>query len=179
MKIFIKLMILVLVLGLAGPFVLKGPDGRPWMSVDDLGINSGALSWERLSLRAKGLWSEVTGGVSRITGGEPARGTRIYRWRDSEGNWQYSDRPNPNGVSETIVVDSNTNVIQATPLSQPETKKESEVTAQSPQIGVPLPLTVNPGQVSKLIKDAKQVQELMNQRNDALEAISGTLPADD
>ena len=175
MKLFVRLMIFIVVLGLAGPFIMKGPDGRPLMTVDDLG--GGGLSWDSLSYKAKALWADLTGSVSNVTDTQSEQSTTVYKWRDSEGNWQFSDRPNPTGSSETVVVDANVNIIKSTPV--PERKKETSSDAQSPQIGVPLPMTIAPDKVSKLMKDAKQVQELMNKRNEALEGLSGTRAAED
>lgn len=173
MKLFIKLMIFILVLGLAGPFIMKRPDGRPWMSLEDL-----LPDWHSLSPQVKNLWSSIGDSAAAVTSGEPGDKTRVYKWRDSEGHWQFSDSPNPSGASEAVLIDPNTNIIQATPLPKRKDEKAQTVTAQESQIGVPLPTTVAPGKVSALMRDAQQVQELVNQRTQALEAISSGQRAD-
>ena|GEM_PF-4270694 len=82
------------------------------------------------------------------------------------------------GASDVVLIDPDTNIIQAIPLPPSKGEKAQAVTAQEPQIGVPLPMTVAPGQVSTLMRDAKQVQALMDQRAQALEAISSGQQAD-
>ena len=170
MKIFTKLILLILVLGLAAPFFIKRPDGRPWMKVDDFMPNISGMK-----ARAENWWSRMVGKVEDISGDKeldlPSGKTKVYRWRASDGSWQFSDMP-PKGKSEEVWLDPNANVIQSTslPIAQ-EPEKEA---ANPSGNGIPLPLTVSPGQASKLIEDVGKIQDLMDQRNQVLEdAISG------
>ena len=49
----------------------------------------------------------------------PARTTRIYRWRDADGNLEHSNAPPPAGVEyEVIEVSSDTNVIPSSAVKQ-------------------------------------------------------------
>ena len=172
MKIFVKLLVLLLVLGLAAPFIMKRPDGRPWMALPDVLPDTGAAS-AIVSRYWSGLRDRFN--TPEFSVGTDTGPTQVYKWRDSAGNWQYSDKPNPAGASETLWVDPNSNLVQATVVPEPPKKPKiaDEVTAQDGKIGVPLPLTVQPGQVSTLIQDARQVQELMNGRQQTLDAYSG------
>lgn len=184
MKFFIKLLLLLLVLGMAGPFFLKRPDGSPWMTLDqvmptnELPNSEGLKSQLSYQLQKTKQWFSNTmpkfaseSGPDSSSGSEA---TKVYRWKGSDGSWQLSDQPPADGQAEMILVDPNTNLIQG--LSEPVEEEIVEQTpAQEPSVGVPLPMTVPLDQVSKLQEDAKKVQEQLNKRNEALEeAVNGT-----
>lgn len=184
MKFFIKLLLLLLVLGMAGPFFLKRPDGSPWMTLDqvmptnELPNSEGLKSQLSYQLQKTKQWLSNTipkfaseSGPDSSSGSEA---TKVYRWKGSDGSWQLSDQPPADGQAEMILVDPNTNLIQG--LSEPVEEEIVEQTpAQERSVGVPLPMTVPLDQVSKLQEDAKKVQEQLNKRNEALEeAVNGT-----
>ena len=68
MKLFSKLMLLLLVVGIAGLFFLKKPNGSPW------------LDWRDF------IPNQVTQALKK-----PA--PTLYRWQDEKGQWQYGDTP--------------------------------------------------------------------------------------
>ena len=85
MKLFVKFMLFIVVAALAAPFVLKGPDGRPLMSLDKLRLPTVSLpdfgkTAEAVSAGPK-PWPYSNGrtkkacGISPITwrGGSPLR----------------------------------------------------------------------------------------------------------
>ncbi len=167
-------MIFVLVLGLAGPFIMKGPDGRPLMELDDL-----IPDFSSMKRKASGVLSDVNdtvGALSGDNGGEPSEfgKTRVYRWKDEKGRWQYSDTPPASQESEKLLINPDVNIVQATELPEaPEPEEEKETDAKDSGIGLPLPMTVSPGEARQLIDDAKGIGELMQQRTEALNAING------
>ncbi len=175
MKLYIKLLLFVLVLGLAGPFIMKGPDGRPMMDARELIPD--VAGWAQ---RAGHWWQQLAAAASGLSAGDTASAgkTRVYKWRAEDGSWRFSDRPNPDGHSEEIWLDPDTNVMQSTPVPGPPEPQEKEA-AQAPGNGIPLPLTIAPGQVSELLDDAEQVQELMDKRHQALQDALGDRSKED
>jgi len=169
MKLFTKLLLFILILGLAAPFILKRPDGKPWMNISQFMPDMQAIGW-----RIKGLWHDTVRETEKITSGteEPSSPTAIYRWQDEHGAWQFSDSPNPNGKSEQIWIDPNDNVLQmpSNTTSTPQnSEKKATDAAQEGRLSIPLPTSVPPSQISNLIEEAKQVQELMDKRTEALQ----------
>lgn len=172
MKLFIKLMILVLLLGLAGPFFLTKPDGNPWMSLDDLLPEEGSVD---------GLWAKLTNNLSqfknmvgRELGDEQMGKTQVYKWRAADGSWRFSDKPpSTEGAAgvETVYLDPNTNMIKGLPNTT-----VTEPSAENTEVGssvVPLPMTVSPMQAQKMMDDARNIQALMDERNQTLEKMTG------
>ena len=91
MKIVLKILLFLLVLGVAAPFfLLKKEDGRPLLSLDD--IKAPNLSLPDIAP----LVNEVkvvmpTTGLKEID-----KETReIYKWQDEYGEWHFSDEPRP------------------------------------------------------------------------------------
>jgi len=139
-KLFVKLMLFLLVLAVAGPFLLKGPDGRPLLSLADLKLPelSSVLPAEK-----------VTPGSANDTGGQqwiqwsgrdaapfnPDQLTPVqlaqldireqaniyYRWQDQNGVWQFSSLPNRNTLNHVVRTDPDANVLQS--LSQEQIDK--------------------------------------------------------
>lgn len=164
MKIFIRLIMLVVVLGLAGPFFLKRPDGQPWMNTSDLMPNTSPV--ERLLTDIKAMFAGWFG-EEQV---EPIGQTKVYRWKSPEGHWQLSDTPPPDAKADVIFVNPDTNLIQGL-RSTPVSNAAGDETANELPSGIPLPMTISPTQVKKLMDDAKAVQQTLNQRNQDLEAI--------
>ncbi|MBV1919149.1 MAG: hypothetical protein KUG73_00590 [Pseudomonadales bacterium] len=133
MKLFSKLMMFVLVAALAAPFFLKGPGGRPLMTLQDLSLPSFGLPGkaagpvevlsgkdEGASIQWGGSKSTKNGVLVKATDTEgqllqEARNT-YYRWKDNEGVWQFTKQPNPNTENFLMKVDPNANIVQS--LSQ-------------------------------------------------------------
>ncbi|GAA6151160.1 hypothetical protein [Pseudoteredinibacter isoporae] len=164
MRLFLTLLILLLVVALAAPYVLKRPDGQPWMDASELSpdiqVNG---SYEKAKLELYRWWH----GLRRDLFADRQSGkTRAYRWQDSEGNWHLSDTPNPAGNSEELWVDPNVNLMPATLLPVEEEKN----TTQGEPSSVPLPMTVSPGQAQQLMQDAQKIQGLVDKRYEQLDA---------
>ena len=102
---------------------------------------------------------------------DPTQGstTRVYKWQDADGNWQFSNQPPAEGVaSSSRVYRSDTNVTQAvTPrasASEPTSSPE-----KTPAMASPLMPITDPGRVRQLVDDARNVQGLIDQRQQDLE----------
>lgn len=196
MKIFAKLMMLLLVLAVAGPFLLKGPDGKPFMSIKDLGLPSFDLSWLKpssdtpLPLPTQDpqapmiQWSDGSRQKQTINGSTEnpvaARANVYYRWQDQNGVWQITATPQPNVENIIVSVDPNANVIQS--MSKKDIDKAfgrqeviendadqllTEKPPEVPESG--FPMTVPLEQIPQLIDQAKGLQEMVDKRNEMME----------
>ncbi len=159
MKFFIKLMITALVLAVLLPFtILKGKDGRPLMSLNDL--NSPDLAMPEVS---DALNLPVDSKIGK-------REDIIYQWRDANGELHFTSAPPPEGIEYTAKgYDPNVNLIQSV-----EVKYEEPPSMQAePQIKKPSDIgnPYSPDNIQKLIDDAHNVQKLMNERMKQQESI--------
>ncbi|MFK8030642.1 MAG: DUF4124 domain-containing protein [Gammaproteobacteria bacterium] len=148
MKLFAKLLVLVLVMALAGPFILKGPNGQPLMRVSD-----------------------VTQKFKAWMGSSPAKpgsSVELHRWQDENGQWHYSDQAT--GGSETITIDPNVNVIQATPVAKPAQASDNDAPPEEvAEKEDKLPSIFHP------VDETNKVKEELEQRNkDMLKRLDDT-----
>lgn len=177
MKLFVKFMIFILVLGLAGPFIMKGPDGRPLMDLRDF-----IPDFSSMKRKATGMINDVNNTVGDLSEGGSSEAigdfgkTRVYRWQDENGQWQYSDTPPPSQNAEKLLINPNVNIVESTKIERQTASEEvdtQETDAKQPGIELPLPMTVSPSEARKLIDDAKAINDLAEKRTEALEAIVG------
>lgn len=140
-KLFIKFMLFLLVLAIAGPFLLKGPDGRPLLSLDDLKLPSFSLPQVTQATSSDGngkpdagqqwiQWSDKTTtpfNPDVLTQQQLAQldikeqANLYYRWKDGNGVWQFSALPNRNTTNFVVRTDPAANVLQS--LSQEQIDK--------------------------------------------------------
>lgn len=148
MKLFGKLLIAALVIGMMLPFtVLKGKDGRALMSFSDLKIpDLGGSSLPKSN--------PLKAGDGNST---------IYQWKDNDGNIQFTSSPPPAGVEYTVKgYDPNTNVIQSVKLPESESKETGKKDEIAPPDGITS--VYSPEKINKLFDDAKNVEKLLNDR---------------
>ena len=134
-KLFAKLMLFLLVLAAAGPFLLKGPDGRPLLSLDDLKLPTFELPLPKTDSTDGGTlsgggqhWIQWSGKDTApfnpdvLTREQLAlldikeQANLFYRWKDANGVWQFSAIPNRNTTNFVVRTDPGANVLQS--LSQ-------------------------------------------------------------
>lgn len=162
MSLIIKFFAFLLVLGLAGLFVLKDPNGQPFLSWDNFipEPSSIASSIEQV------LPEQVA--ISKDT-------AMVYRWQDANGNWQFSDVPPDNVAVEQIIVEThlNSDIAPPAPTSRPVVSNSGSGRAvfigdsnkPSPGVGT----TASPDNIKQLIEDAQNVQGLMDNRTKQLD----------
>ncbi len=160
MKLFVKLLILVVMLALAGPFFIKGPDGQPFWKVGAL-KQSVQLSWKRLQRTFSGAVDnvDIPGVDSSVT---------VYRWQDADGQWHYSQEA-PEGInSDALSIDPKTNLVTLPPLAKeppvPDAASDTDESAPAPVTG-PLP---DIEATRQLIEDAKGLQDVVDARDKKL-----------
>jgi len=170
-----------LVLGLAGPFIIRAPNGQPYLNYQDFLPSWSSLKsrWNNIEMPGLGDNNSASGDTNSTDKSNASLSnwgkTRVYRWQDEDGIWQYSDTQPADIEAEVLWFDPNENTLfsQPTEIETEESQDEDENNAQKPGFELPLPLTVAPGEVSTLIEDAKKAQELMQQRNEMLESTGG------
>ncbi len=160
MKLFVKLLILVLLLASVGPFFLKGPDGEPYWSYREV------LQAARAKL---GRLTSAPASLPSPKALQPGDDVTVYRWQDASGEWHFAGEP-PAGVSfDELKIDPDTNAIQMERAEPPAAAAAAEPTAgpaaaaapaSDPYLG-PLP---DPEATRQLIEDARALQELADER---------------
>lgn len=126
MKLFVKFLLFLLVLAFAGQFVVKGPDGKPLMSLDKLFPGKGGS----ITSIANQAQSAISGGATS-TSSEPASGNSdtVYKWKDKNGVWQYTQNPPPGTTNEKMTFNYKQNIIEAPKKAETETHDTSSETA--------------------------------------------------
>jgi len=84
---------------------------------------------------------------------------QVYKWRDENGVMQFSNKPPPTVTNaEQVVLDPNSNLIQA--VKTPEKEEPKQVVQTEP----PNPYSVKG--MKKVMDDAKGVEEMLLQRHE-------------
>ena len=149
MNLFGKLLIAALVLAVLLPFtIIKGKDGKPLMSFSDIKMPGIALPDAMKNTD-----------INAASGNEDI----IYKWKDEKGELHFSSSPPPTGIEYTAKgYDPNTNLIQSVKIlvEEPEQLEKEVQINKASDIGNPY----SPGKVDKLIKDAQNIEKLLNDR---------------
>ncbi|MFT4775927.1 MAG: hypothetical protein ACI9B7_000292 [Oleispira sp.] len=157
MKRPIFIMCVLVVIAFAGPMLLKKPDGSAFID----------SPLDFFSTNSTGSKNNESSNMTRQS---------FYKWQDDDGTWHYSDQPQAGKNIETVTVNTNTNLIQGLrreknkELAVIEKKSESKTEGST----MPLPMTVPIEKISKILQDANNIQQLMDDRNQQIEqAIRG------
>ncbi len=165
MKLLLKLLLVLPLLAVALPFLIKGPSGRPLLSFDS--FQAPRTIVPELP-EIKGVLEKARDSLADLAPEKPAKATRVYKWRDANGTLSFSDRPNPNGSSEQVLVNSNVNILPSSPAkmgNQQNAENEGVVSClHMENLQLPSPTSIPLKQIPQLIKDAKAVSELAGQQ---------------
>jgi Domain of unknown function (DUF4124) len=150
----IKLMIFAVILAGAGLFFIKGPDGKPLMTIEK-------------------LVEDLPDSPSNFLPGEveiPATPavTRVYKWKDKDGVWQFSNSPVDEDGAEIIELDGRINTVQA---FKPRAPARVEA-AQSSATPIPGVMTVSPQEAGNMLDTVKNLQKTIDQRKADMDAVS-------
>ena len=158
MKLFVKILCFGLVLALAGPFLMRGPDGQP--------LYTPAQAWRSLKASLPSL--DVPAVV-------PSQPVAVYRWRDVDGQWHFSGEPPAEGTPYTVLeIDPKTNAVGTAPEQPEATLAEAEAAGEDgadrlgPEDAMLGPYP-NPEAVQQLIEDAKALRAQSLERVEALD----------
>lgn len=107
-------LVLFLLLAVAAPFFIPGPNGKPLMSFDRVKrILSDqfpvARKVDQLSIKAKEKAGEISKKLQsqkkpkkdKVPSERPPE--TLYKWRDQNGTWHFTNRPPPEAVEYTVV----------------------------------------------------------------------------
>ena len=112
----IKAIILVLIAAFAGLFFIKGPNGEPFMTLEDL----------------KPSVPEVKTTIAP---------TKVYKWQDENGVWQFSNQPRDEGQGELVEFDGKINTMPAVDTSILKTDSTASGKPGGTGINIPPGLT--------------------------------------
>ena len=132
-----KILIGLLILGVVGLFFIKGPNGEPILSLSDM--------------------------LPEAPEAGPSGPTKVYKWRDENGVWQFSNEPVDREGVEVIEVDGNVNIMQA--VETRPTSSSSDGTA-----GSLLPGSMD--QLTEANENVKALQEAMDKQQKALDEVA-------
>ncbi|MCF2859308.1 DUF4124 domain-containing protein [Pseudoalteromonas sp. SMS1] len=169
MKYSSYLMIMIMLIGLGSLFVIKRPDGKPWLSVDMI-FGEAQQQASTLLDKSKRELGNVVDSAKKALNDEDATTsqTTIYKWQDAKGNWHYSDRPNTRVSSQVHTLDPTKVTIMAAESTEILEKLRQEKGQADGKIDVD---NLNPTDVKKLMKDAQNVQKLMDERAKTLKEL--------
>ncbi len=152
-------------------FYLKRPDGQPWLTVDGIATQTSEASKQIVSLSQAALAEAINTTSQQATKltaelkGDQI--TRVYKWQDTQGQWHFSDKPNPNGDSKQVVLNpSDITVIEAETLPADSMNNSGPSSTNKSLLNV-----YNPKKVEQLFKDAQNIEKTLEQRSKQLEEI--------
>lgn len=149
MKLFVRLMALILVLALAGPFFIKGPDGNPLMTVS--GVRQGAET----------QWRRLKGDLGQAVGNENAGKVEMVRWQDASGQWHFGDDA-PEGVAaEKIYVDPDASRMDPIKIRPRRREQQADSVVDGP--------IVNPLRAREIMDEVTATRDQLDQRQQALQ----------
>ncbi|WMN58430.1 DUF4124 domain-containing protein [Pseudoalteromonas xiamenensis] len=159
-------LIMILLIGLGSLFVLKRPDGKPWLSFEQIEETTSRKA-NAMSYEGKQLLQKAAQKVQSVADSLSDNSGKIYKWQDEQGVWHYSDRPNARGGSEEVILDPN----KITVMSAEDTSVLGGLsTPKNEPMKSPLGLTtISPASVKQLVDDANNVQKLMDERQKKLD----------
>tara|TARA_R110001583_G_scaffold65464_1_gene189101 strand:- start:675 stop:1199 length:525 start_codon:yes stop_codon:yes gene_type:complete len=157
MKSFVYLLSIILIIAVVGFFVFKQPNGQAWLSIDDFVPNTQIIS-EKINLATNKINAVFKKPISKNDST-----IKVYRWKDSNGNWSYSDKPKASIESEEMLFDQE-NIVVLPAFDQPTIDALNSNPKGKYDNDAPNTLLSKPGKVLELYKDAKNVQKLMDTR---------------
>ncbi|MFK8016651.1 MAG: hypothetical protein AB8G17_14555 [Gammaproteobacteria bacterium] len=156
-KLFLKLMLLVVVLALAGPFFINGPDGEPLLTLADV-----KRTVSRTVADLKNSARDVRNDVARAAGDDNAGKVEVQRWQDENGQWHYSNEAPDDPDVETLFVDPDVNRMDPVEI------KRRRATSSNGPAGLEVPGLLTPGKARDVIEDAGAARNELEARNEAL-----------
>ena len=172
MKLLLKLILAVLVIGVLLPFtVLKDDNGQPMMKFSDFGLPDipfnipGFSLPDTTTLKPSGKSNLQTADELRAADDNLAGKVVFYQWRDSAGNIQFTGEPPPEGIEYTIKgYDPDANVIPSVKIPTKDKEADDDRSAaEKLKDGE----SINPygeDTIKKLFEDAKKIEKMLNQR---------------
>ncbi len=152
-----KLTLMLLVLALGGLLIIKGPDGEPLLEIGDF-LDDAENSLQNL-----------VPGESPFDSASPSV-TRVYKWKDENGVWQFSNKAVDSEGAELLELDGQINIIRSIDVT---TNSQKVVPGQDVVDTIPGVMTVAPEQAADMIKTVSNLQETVDQRKADMDALVG------
>mgnify|MGYP001561608095 CR=1 FL=1 len=136
----IKLMIGIVILACSGLFFIKGPDGQPLLTIDALFSASKPTQAEA---------------------GRSTAPTKIYKWQDEHGVWQFSNTPVPSAEAELVILDGQINTIDAYVAPA----KPNQPAVANSRSALPAGVTtVSPDKIVEMMEKVNNLQQTVDDR---------------
>jgi hypothetical protein len=157
MKSVVYLTSIISIIALAGLFIFKQPNGQAWLSVDGFLPNAQIID-EKINSATSKLQQIFVKDAP-----EKENNVKVYRWKDSNGHWSYSDKPQASFESEEMLFDpKDIIVLPAFDVSTIDSSKSNSKEKHNDTS--PISISTTPNKVLDLYKDANNVQKLMDAR---------------
>lgn len=137
---FIRIMITFMVIAIAAPFMIPGPNGTPIMTIEMLGFSKPAMP-------------SLGGGSS-----SSSTSVELYRYQDADGVWHYGDSLPDGAVGEVVEVRTDANNMQAPAATSAPSAPNLPT---SPVSGIT--------NAAQLVEDAQAVQQQLDARTSSLD----------
>jgi len=145
-------MIVLLLVAVAGLFFIPGPGGRPILALQDF----------KPDLTLPSTLSDF---LEEGNEEDQNQVTRVYKWQDENGVWQFSNRPEDANGAEVIELDGVINSMG--PYTATETKPSAA--AQTQTSPGPSLTTVPLSKAMDTLDKARQMQETIDSRKSDLD----------
>lgn len=162
---YVVFLVMLLALGVSGLFVLKRPDGQPWLD-----YRSFIPDFRAMKSQVENSVTELSHDAAKLAGDDKAGEVKVYKWKGEDGSWKFSDAPPPShnadaAQAEEVWINPDQNLVQGLVITEKEEAKPEP--QQAPTL--PVPMTLSPDKVKKLMDDANNIQQLVDDRQKALE----------
>lgn len=154
LKYFLGSMISLVIIACLAPFFLKGPDDKALLAPDKLKLPDIKLPLgKEKDLRPQAKDPRISSPPEQIV---------IYRWKDKDGAWHFTDYPNPDGPYETIYVAPEPSKDQE---NQKDAKEHPSATPGKPgDISGNLVFPLTPSNVKQLKQEAERLKMELEKR---------------
>ncbi|MFT7222379.1 MAG: hypothetical protein ACI8Z1_004005 [Candidatus Azotimanducaceae bacterium] len=161
----IKLIVGLAIIACIAPLFIKDPNGEPLMTLDDWSIDFSSLTSSLVTSLESG--ADVVGAASSAP--HNTESSQVYKWRDEEGVWQFSDTPveGLNGAVIEKVEISTVNVMDAfVPLA-----KTASGESKAEPAGIGGPTIVSPAKIQKMMDTVNNLQHTIDDRKADMDAL--------
>ncbi|TAA48072.1 DUF4124 domain-containing protein [Corallincola spongiicola] len=165
MKKYLTLLVLLIVCACAGPFFIKGPDGKPLLTTATIFPQDQSTVWRYWKNRILLSFKMLSRQAQEKLGVE-ADAPNVYRWQDEQGNWHYGDAEAGNKAgaqTEQVKLKPAKIVGLDGPLQEEDKPTEAPAAADG------VSLSEYTERLGNIKLDAEEAKRLMEQRNAALE----------
>jgi len=154
LKTYVSLITIVSIAAIGGLFIVKKPDGTPWLTLEDVTHSSSNIT-RVYRWKEQGTWSYA----GEIPDDIPVELVEMIEINPDTNLIQ--------GLKPEKSEDQNKGLQTLSSFGQNESNSKQE---GSSSMSIPVPLTIQPDQLNQLFEDAKSIQSFMNERTNSLDA---------